>query len=105
MHKWLEFLNSRYTSVACSEKGWEVNIEDNLRGAPGWLSQLSVQLLILTQVTAWSLLGILSLLLPALPPLICVLTGVCSLSLSLKINNLKKKEDNLGGKRKRTHIF
>ena len=74
--------------------------EKQLRGALGWLSRLSLWLLILAQVmisqfvgssptsgsslTVWSLLGILSLSLPYS----CSL----SLSLSLKINKLKKQK-------------
>ena len=70
-------------------------------GAPGWLSRLSVQLLAQVMIlrfvrpspasgsvlTAWSLLGILS-----LP---CSLPLPCFLSLSLSQNKLKKKKNTL----------
>ena len=80
-----------------------MQIKTTMRGAPGWLSWLSIQLLILAQVmilwfmrlspeltgprgselTAWSLLGILSVPSSLFPPLL-------SLSLSKEIHKLKK---------------
>ena len=82
-------------------KYWNIRIRKKKTGVPGWLSQLSVRLLILAQVmisrfvgwspvsvsvlTAQSLLGSLSLSLSLWAP-----RPAHSLHLSLKINKLKK---------------